>query len=219
MPYYIDAGKVTIQDLLIRITETDLVPSRSMLLEDIKDNFAKLNRNGIFTLAEFRKTVKNPKNLRPFAERTSIEVEYLTLLRREVESYFPKAFPLSAFDWLDKSQIKKLESEGYNNTALLYDAFEMPAKREELIESIGLKDEFIDKILPLVNLTRIQWVNPIYAKILVEAGYKNANTIAEANADDIHRKIEKINNERRYFKGKIGLRDIKRLVKSASYVA
>ena len=99
MPYYIDVGKATIQDLLIRITETDLLPSRGMLLEDIRDKFAKLNRNGIFTLADFRKTVKNPKNLRSLAEKTNIEVEYLTLLRREVESYFPKAFPLSAFDW------------------------------------------------------------------------------------------------------------------------
>jgi hypothetical protein len=50
----------------------------------------------------------------------------------------------------------------------------VPGKREELIESIGLEEEFADKILPLVNLTRIQWVNPIFAKILVDAGYNNA---------------------------------------------
>jgi hypothetical protein len=51
MPYYIDAGKVTIEELLIRITETDLVPSRIMLLEDIKDNFDKLKENGIFNIS------------------------------------------------------------------------------------------------------------------------------------------------------------------------
>jgi hypothetical protein len=218
MPYYIDAGKVTIQDLLIRISETDLVPSRSMLLKDIKENFDKLVKNGILTIADFRKTVKNPKNLRPLAEKTNIEVEFLTLLRREVESYFPKAFHLSAFDWLDKSQINKLENKGYKNTALLFDAFELPGKREELIESIELEEDFVDKILPLINLTRIQWVNPTFAKILVDAGYNNAKSIADANAEDLHRTIETINNEGQYFKGKIGLRDIKRLVKSASYV-
>jgi hypothetical protein len=219
MPYYMDASKVTIQELLIRIAETDLVPSRRMLLEDIRDNFDKLNRAGIKTLADFRKAVKNPKNLSALSEKSGIGLEYLILLRREVESYFPKAFPLSAFDWLDKHQIKKLESEGFRNTALLYEAFELPGQREALVESIGLEREFVDHIRPLVNLTRIQWVSPIFAKMLVEAGFKNAGAIAEANAEDLHGAIERINNEGHTFKGKISFRDIKRLIKSASYVS
>ena len=37
MPYYIVARKETIEELLIRITEADLVLSRVNLLEGIKD--------------------------------------------------------------------------------------------------------------------------------------------------------------------------------------
>lgn len=218
MPYYIDASKVKLQDLLSRIAESDLVPSRSMLLEDIEENFSKLKTAGVLTLADFRKSVKNPKKIGVLAQKASIATEYLVLLRREVEGYFPKAFPLSAFDWLDKGQIAKLENKGYKNTASLYEALELPSKRKELIESTGLEQDFIDEMLALTGLTRIQWVNPTFAKILVDAGYTHAKSIAEANAEDLHGAIVMINDKGRYFRGKIGLRDIRRLVKAAAYV-
>lgn len=218
MPYYIDAAKVTLEELMSRIAESDLVPSRSKLLEDIAGNFNKLKRSGIVTLADLRKAIKNSKNIAPLSARTQIEIEYLTLLRREVESYFPKAFRISEFDWLDKSQIAILENKGYSNTALLYEAFEIPSKRQEMIESAGLGKAFAGEIFALVELTRIQWVSPIFAKVLVEAGYTSSQSIAEARAEELHEAVEKINHEGRYFKGKIGLRDIARLIKSASYL-
>lgn len=218
MPYYIDANKVTIDDLLVRITEADLVPSRSILLKDIKENFRKLKMHGFLTLGEFRKAVKNSKNIGPFADKTDISIEYLTLLRREVESYFPKAFPISAFEWLEKSQITKLENKGYKNTALLYEVLELQRNREELTASVGLEKDFTDEIFFLVGLTRIQWVNPVFAKVLIKAGYSDVKSIAKAKPEDLHEAVERINSEKKYFKGKIGLRDMKRLVKAASYV-
>jgi hypothetical protein len=218
MPYYIDASEVKLEDLMSRITESDIVPSRRKLLEDIEINFDKLKKNGIFTLADLRKSIKNPKNIVPIADKTNIEIEYLILLRREVESYFPKAYILSAFDWLEKNIITKLESKGFKNTALLYDAFKIPCKREEVIASIGLEKAFAEELFALVNLTRIQWVNPIFSKVLADAGYKSPKSIAEANIKELHEAVERINKEGRYFKGNIGIRDIARLIKSASYL-
>ena len=219
MPYYIDAKKVKLEDLMFRITESDLVPSRRKLLEDIEVNLNKLKEYGIYTMADLRKSIKNPKNIAPLAEKMNIEIEYLTLLRREVESYFPKAYPLRAFDWLEKNQLTKLERKGCKNTALLYEAFEIPSKREEITTSTGLEKAFAEEIFALVDLTRIQWVSPIFSKVLVEAGYKSAELIAQANVEELYQAVGKINIECRYFKGKIGIRDIARLVKSASYLS
>ncbi|KUO74972.1 MAG: hypothetical protein APF77_13580 [Clostridia bacterium BRH_c25] len=218
MSYYIDADKVKLDDLLIRIKETDLVPSRSLLLEGIEENFSKLKMNRIFTLADFRKSVKNSKNIVPLAEKTNINIEYLTLLRREVEGYFPKAFPLSDFVWLDKNEIAKLENKGYKNTALLYEALETSSKREEIFSSGVLDNDFVDEISSLVGLTRIQWVSPTAARMLFDSGYKDAKSVAEANAEELYRSLEKVNDANKYFKGNIGLRDVKRLIKAASYV-
>ncbi len=102
---------------------------------------------------------------------------------------------------------------------MLYEAFEIPAQREEIIASTGLEKDFSDDIFALVDLTRIQWVSPIFSKVLVDAGYKSAKSIAQANAKELHEAIEKINKEGQYFKGKIGIRDIARLIKSASYLS
>lgn len=178
MPYYLDANKVKLEDLTSRITESYLVPSRRKLLEDIEVIFDKLKKNGIFTLADLRKAIKNPKKIAPFAEKTNIEIEYLTLLRREVESYFPKAYILCAFDWLEKNQINKLKRKGYKNTMLLYKAFEVPSQREDIIASTGLEKGFAAEIFALVDLTRIQWVSPIVSKMLFDVGYKSARSIS-----------------------------------------
>lgn len=218
MPYYVDANRVTIEDLMSRITESDLVPSREVLLDCIEENFATLKKSGISTLADLRQYVKNPKSIGALAQKTGIAVVYLTLLRREIESYFSKNYPLSSFDWLDVNQIAKLESKGFNNSALFFDTFEVRHRRDDLIASIGLEKSFVEELFALVDLTRIQWVNPTYAKVLVDAGYKNAELISAANANDLHEAIQNINRDGQYFKGNIGLRDIKRLVKSAAYV-
>jgi hypothetical protein len=218
MPYYINENKVKLEDLMFRITESDLVPSRRKLLEDIEINFDKLRKHGIVTLTDLRKSIKNPKKIVHLAETTNIEIEYLTLLRREVESYFPKKYSLSSFDWLDKNQIAKLESIGHKNAALLYEAFEITSNREDIIASICLEEAFADEIFALVDLTRIQWVSPIFSRVLVVAGYRSTKSIAEAKVEELHEAVEKTNKEGRYFKGNIGIRDIARLIKSASEV-
>ena len=218
MPYYIDANKVKLEELMLRITESDLVPSRRKLLENIEINFDKLRKQGIITLADLRKAIKSPKNMVHLAEFTKIESEYLNLLRREVESYFPKACKISAFDWLDREQLSKLERIGYKNTAVLYEAFEIPCKREGIVASNGLEDSFVDEVFALVDLTRIQWVSPIFSKVLLDAGYKSVESIAEAKVAELYEAVEKTNAGNRYFKGNIGIRDIARLIKSASEV-
>lgn len=218
MPYYVDENRVTIEDLMSRITESDLVPSREVLLDCIEGNFASLKESGISTLADLRQYVKNPKRIGALAQITGIDVEYLTLLRREIESYISKNYPLGSFDWLDTNQIAELESKGFNNSALFFDTFEVRHRREELIASIGLEKSFVEELFALVDLTRIQWVNPTFARVLVDSGYKNAELISTANANDLHEAVQNINSDSQYFKGKIGLRDIKRLIKSATYV-
>lgn len=216
MSYYIDAAKVKLEDLLVRIKETDLVPSRSLILEKIEENLSKLKMTGIITLEDYRKSVKNSKSISLLSEATNISVEYLTLLRREVESYFPKAFPLSDFNWLDKSQVAKLESMGYKNTALLYEALESSNIKVRIISNIA-DDSFVDEISCLVDLTRIQWVNPVAARMLLDVGCKNARSVAAANAEKLCMALETVNAKNHYSKINIGLRDIKRLIKAASY--
>ena len=217
--YYINTEKISLDELQKRIEETDLVPSRSSLLENIKEKFLVLKENGYATLADLRKELKNSKNIPSISEKIGLSAEYLTLLRREIEGYFPKAFKISSFDWLPKRDIEKLEQKGYKNTALLFDVLNSSEKREEISTDLGIDTQTIDELSCLVNLTRIQWVSPLAAKMLVSAGYNDAKSVAEANAEKMCDGLDKVNKENNYYKGKIGLRDVKRLVKAASYVS
>jgi hypothetical protein len=55
--------------------------------------------------------------------------------------------------------------------------------------------------------------------MLVCAGYTNVKMVSKANAEKLCGQLDRVNKENKFFKGKIGLRDIKRLIKSASYIS
>jgi hypothetical protein len=219
MSYYIDAEKVSLEDVQKRIKETDLIPSRRFLLEDIDEKFLKLQANGSLTLADLRKDLKHQKNIPALSKRTGIDTEYLTVLRRETESYFPKTCALGAFDWLGKKDLDTLERKGLKNTLLLYEALDTPKKREEIVTALGLDKNFIDSLFSLVDLTRIQWTSAIVARMLVAAGYKTVKSVSTANPVELCNELDRVNKEHKYFKGKIGLRDVRRMIKAASYVS
>jgi isopentenyl diphosphate isomerase/L-lactate dehydrogenase-like FMN-dependent dehydrogenase len=218
MGYYIDAENIALNDLRTRIQETDLVPSRLSLLDGIEINFKKLEQYGIKTLAHLRHGLKTSKRLEAVANATAIDRQYLILLRREIESYFPKPFVLKAFDWLSKDLIEELEENGIRDTETLYQAGSSSIRKAELARSAGVDVSALDALFQLADLTRVQWVSPTAARMLVEAGYESSARLAEADAEILSEALLRVNEGGRFFKGKIGLRDIKRLIRAAGYI-
>ena len=219
MNYYIDDTKFSLQDLKKRIKETDLIPSRESLLESIDTIFKELNKQGIKTLADLKKQLKTPKSINAFSIKSNLDEKYLTMLRREVESYFPKTFSINKFTWLSKKECEKLTTVGLNSTKKIYEAL----SRKDSLENISVENKidisFLKSIFNLVDLTRIQWASPLFARMLFEAGYNSPQKIAQADAEKLCSAIDIINKKGKYFRGKIGLRDIKRLINSAKYVS
>lgn len=218
MTYHINAEKVSLDDLQKRLEATDLVPSRASLREKIAIRMKALKKQGITTLAELRNELKNAKRLTAVAKATGIDEQYLVLLRREIEGYFPKPVALKTITWLPQDEIAKLEQNGIGDTAVLYGAANNAQKRTELAKSTGVALATLEALARLADLMRVQWVSPTFAKMLIVAGYDSAAKVAAANADELCEALASINAGDRFFKGKIGLRDIKRLIQAASYV-
>ena len=65
----------------------------------------------------------------------------------------------------------------------------------------------------------MQWTSPTFARVLVAAGIDGAAALAEADADALCAAVAAANEDARYYRGKVGLRDIKRLIEAARYVA
>lgn len=218
MAYYIDAEKVSLDDLRKRIEDTDLVPSRASLLDGINSKFKTLEQQGITTLALLRSELKNSKHLEALSKNTAIEKEYWVLLRREIEGYFPGPFALKDFDWLPKEEIVKLEANGIRDTAALYHAVGSDTSENELVKKFGVDAGVLKNLVRLADLTRVQWASPTVARMLVALDYDSASKLAAADAENLCEALVGVNEGDRFFKGKIGLRDIKRLVRAASYV-
>src|SRR5512138_1513858 len=218
MAYHIDAESISLGDLQKRIEATDLVPSRAFLLDKLGPKMKALEQHGISTLACLRDELKTTKRLEAVATATGIDVQYLTLLRREIEGYFPKPFALKSFDWLPGSEIAKLEQSGIKDTAALYEATDTRQKKTALAKSTGVDGTIIETLTQLADLTRVQWVSPTAARMVIESGCKSAAELARADAGELDEAFLRVNAGNRLFKGRIGLRDIKRLIQAAHYV-
>lgn len=218
MSYHLNAEKIALFDVRKRLEATDLVPSRASLLIGLEMKMKALEKEGIATLAHLRNELKTSKRMEALVEAAGIETQYLTLLRREIEGWFPKPFPLKDFGWLPKSEIAKLERDGIRNSAALYEATATKAKRTELAGSTGVDNEILETFVQLVDLTRVQWTSPTAARMLIEAGCNSVAKLAKADAHELHEALTRVNAGGEFFKGKIGLRDVKRLIFAASYV-
>lgn len=120
------------------------------------------------------------------------------------------------FDWLDASLLAKLANVGIENTEQLHLA--ASSGRGLLAKKIGVRVDDLAEALALADLSRVQWVSPTFARVLVAAGFDSAAKVASADAEDLCKAVAKANENSKYYKGKVGLRDIKRLVAAASYV-
>jgi len=218
MAYHIDAEKISLDDLRKRIEATDLVPSRASLLDGLGLKMKSLEKQGIVTLANLRNELKTAKRMEALAKSTGIETKYLTLLRREIEGWFPKPFALKDFDWLPKGEIAKLEQDGIRDAAALYEATDSKSKRTALANTAGVDIATLETFAQLVDLTRVQWTSPTAARMLLEAGCSSATKLAKMDADELCEALARVNAGNKFFKGRIGLRDVKRLIHAAKYV-
>ena len=78
--------------------------------------------------------------------------------------------------------------------------------------------DILETLYWLTDLTRVQWVSPTAARMLKAARYNSASMLAEADDEELYQALLRANEGDRFFKGKIGLRDIKRLIRAAGYL-
>lgn len=219
MTFRINTDEISLEDLQRRIETTDLVPSRVSLLNGLNNNINKLKKLGVSNLTDLRNSIKTPKKIVSFSRITDIDETYLILLRREIESYFPKPIPLKSFDWLPQNEITKLCVEGITNTAIFFEYFKDKNKEDGLRTGLRMDKDVFYQISCLSDLTRMQWTSPLAARLYFDAGYHTAFSISAADPEVLCNALIKTNEGYRYFKGRIALRDVKRLIHSASYLA
>lgn len=208
---------IRLEEVKERTLTSDLVPSRASLTEGIDQLFSTITKTGVNTLADLQKMLKNQSKMEAFCSQSGISLEKLTLLRREVESYRLKTFKLAEIDWLPRDEIGRLINFGIGTSGDVLKKLETAGSVEILAEKTCVGVEVLSQVFSLCDLARVQWVSPNFARWLNEAGYRYSREIAVADAQKLSTDLERINSDGRYFTGKIGKSDIKRLIHAAQY--
>ena len=215
MGYYIDLKNISIDEYREVLRTGDLLPSQMVLKENIDDIFRNIKKQKISNVEDLRKALNSKNKLQDFSKRSGISEYNLKILIRNVNSYRQKPNRIKDFPGISKNVILQLEGIGIKNTLQLFDKILTPQSRIELSSQTGISESDVLRLAKLTDLCRIRWVNHTFAYVLLEAGYDTAEKVAVADYPKLYEEVKKLNEERRIFKGHIGVHDMKLCVEAA----
>ena len=218
MGYYIDLSSINIEQYKEKLKTVYLPPSRMVLREKTDERFDAFKAAGISNVNDLLKALKQKNKFEEFANFQCFKGNYLTILLRELNSILPKPNKLVDFKGISDRTITKLERVGIKNTQTLYVRVINKSARTELAKETGIGEAEILELTKLTDLSRIKWAGATFARMLHDIGFDTVKKVAEANYEELHQRISTLNKDKGYFKGNIGLNDIRVFVDAAKDV-
>lgn len=216
MGYYIELESITIGKFSERLKSGFLLPGMMVLKANIDENFAQLKGQGISNLAELLGAIKTKKKLEEFAGQSGLPVEYLTVLRREINGFHPKPIALAKFKDIKGETVERLGALGIKNSKDLFDWVLTPYAREELAAKVGIEYGELMSLTSLCDLARIRWVGPTFANFLLKAGFESVSDVASTPYEELYGILKKLNETDKIYKGKLSVGDMELCVKAAA---
>lgn len=212
MAYTIDLEQLSLEDYKEIIKRREHIPSQLILKDAIEERFAYFKDQGIGHAQELLNYLKKKENIIDAAGDPIFTQDYLTVLLRHLKGMLAKPRKLVDFSWINPEIITKFKNLGIKNTKQLYDKILLADTRKDQLQKAGITDEEIYELERETDLTRIQWVNHTFARVLYEAGYETIEKIQNADYKQLHLDVLAANREKDLFKGNIGLKDMHVLV-------
>jgi len=218
MGYHIDLESITLEVYEQKLAVAWLPPGRKILREKLTERFSYFKENGINNVKALQTLLKKAKEVDILKKMALFEGDYLVILLREINSMLPKPNRLKDFPGVPQTAIEKLEAMGIKDTKHLFGKVLTPLERQNLSALLDLPVDLINELASLTDLSRIKWVGGIFARMLFDLGVKNVREAAFLDPVELHKNINELNSQGNYFKGKIGLNDIRIFVAAAGEV-
>jgi hypothetical protein len=219
MGYYTDLSLISLDDYKVKLGSSELLRSRMILKENLNERFNHFKSIGIRNIKELQQVLKKKEKLAELSKVKCFSGDYLVILLREINSIQPKPNKIKEFIGISSDTVSKLEKTGIKDTVGLFEWVKTHKSRKELANKSGISDSVILELTKLTDLSRIKWVGATFARMLYDAGIDTAEKASKADYVELHKMIHTINKERNYFKGSIGLNDVKLFVHAAKEVA
>ena len=203
----------SIDKLKLQLQKIDLLPSQQMLREDLEGRMALLKDLGYVNLKQLQNALKSKKDAIAFAEKTGLPEDYMINLRRWVNGYTIKPKKLADFPDVPDTVISALAEIGIKDTLELFPLVLNADKRKALAERVGADEAVILDLTKLADVSRLKWVGPKFARLMVESDYDTVEKVQTSDGEALYHHLEALNAERKIYKGGFGLADIKSWVK------
>jgi len=216
--YFLDYKNLSIEELKEKIKNTELLPSQKILLEKIDERFETIENQKIYTLYDLQEILKTKNKCLAFSKKTGISENYLIVLRREVNSYQAKSRKLKEFECIKDELIERLEKRGVNDTGQLFGLVSTVNGRMKLAEELDLEPDEATVLAKLTDVSRLRYVSPNFATILINSKYDTVEKIQKADCNELYKDLSEINKKKCHFKGNFGLNDMKFFVNDSKFI-
>ena len=218
MDYSIDLGKMDVQKYKTFLKSQYLIPSRQILHEKIDENFKLFKNCGFKYLSELKQALSTSAKMDKLSKETGISSEYLNILRRELGTFDKKGISFSDFPIIDKTTISKLVKKSIKNTKDFFEYYYKENNEKKLSEDLGISVEMVKCLFSLSCLVRINGIAALAAVTWYEAGYKSIKDIIGSTKEEMLNKVTKTNEEKKYYKAKLGLKDMQFVIDFAQLI-
>jgi len=183
--YHINPSSFSLQKLKDNLLSRELIPSRRSLKIDLEKRFKILEDRKISNLLDIINTLKSKKKIEEFSVSSGISIEYLTLLRREVNSYLPNPVPLKKFPGVSVEDLDRLSEQGIKNSRHLYEKAGPKSTRVALAKMVGISLEDLEELVGMADLARAYGVGPVFARILFDTGIHSIRELIAYSPEEI----------------------------------
>jgi len=219
MSYHLDFSQLDLDFLKRRLSEEDLIPSHLSVREQLDEKLLRFQSMGIHTIADLTAQLKHAAAIKKLSETSGIDQNYLKLLGRILGGYQPKIVRLSEYPNSNPRCITVLEAYGLVESRSFWNQAHLKEERALLATMLHVPFEELSVLACLCDLSRIQWVSPLFARLLLEGGYESVARVSAADSSELVQAIADANARLLLFKGKIGQKDMARLVYCANLLS
>jgi len=206
--YAIDPAMISLDDFRDLTAGRRLLPARKSLQEHMEERFGLLKRSGVRNLGDLIRLLGSKAKIEALAARMGLEVQYLTVLRREAASYLARPFPFSAFPGIPFEYVEILKARGIRHTGDFFEQVQSELRQDDLSASTGIPSYRLKELFTLCELTRITGVGGLFARVLFEAGIRSTADLAGADCPQLLERCRNVIEKHGYATGSLGEKDI-----------
>lgn len=213
--YHLNLQKFSLARFKDILETEEMLPGRQILKEDIDGRFGILANLGIHNLDELNAVLRTKKKVEALARQSGLPAAYLTILRREAKSYWPKVVYFREFPGVASEVVAKLTDVGITHSKHLFDRGQTKQQREALATAAGLPVEKVLECVKLSDLVRVRGIGPGFARIFYEAGADTIETLSQWPPEALFQAAHKVNKEKKITRVVPSLKDMTHYVAMA----